>query len=179
MDEKLTSLQNQLQKLHQEIESLKTTPKDSIFTHRSYDIDYDELERAQNNLLEIMKKITSESDVKFMSVCFTSTSYNGTGSGTGTSMFNSLDSIDEDALATNLEVFTNPRRITILKNLIDAPLHANEISQRTGFVGGQLYHHLNILEEAGLIRKENDKFYANGDTQGKLASLVAVVGGMR
>ena len=102
------------------------------------------------------------------------------GSGTGT--FSSFDEFPEESIAAALDVFTNPRRITILKVLIsgiqNAEMTATEISQRTGLQSGQLYHHLSILESAKLIIKTAEKYKADNRTQGLLCGLFAVIGGM-
>jgi predicted transcriptional regulator len=43
-----------------------------------------------------------------------------------------------------------------LKALFNKALTGSELNQQTGLVGGQLYHHLGILEEAKLIAKERE-----------------------
>ena len=87
--------------------------------------------------------------------------------------------IDEEKLATALDVFTNPRRIGIIKLLHGQTLTGSEISQKSGLVGGQLYHHINILENSGLIQKEGDKYRAEKRALQLLAALSAAVGGMK
>jgi len=91
----------------------------------------------------------------------------------------SIEDFREENLATAMDVFSNPRRINIIKNLITAPLTASEITQKTGLVGGQLYHHLGILENANLIEKSAEKYSAPETTQLMLGGLMALTGGMR
>ena len=80
--------------------------------------------------------------------------------GAKTFICTSLDDIDEDEMVSALEPFANPRRIKLLKVLMERTLPANEISQATGLVGGQLYHHLQNLESAKLIEKTGDRYKA-------------------
>lgn len=89
-----------------------------------------------------------------------------------------IQDFHEETLATAMDVFSNPRRITIIKHLISGSLSASEISQRTGLIGGQLYHHLSILENAKLIHKSAEKYSAPPSTQTMLSGLFALAGGM-
>ncbi|MBE3577776.1 MAG: winged helix-turn-helix transcriptional regulator [Limnochordales bacterium] len=72
--------------------------------------------------------------------------------------------ISEEQVATTLEPFVSPKRIKILKELFKAPLSSSELTLRTGLVGGQLYHHLTVLEEARMIAKDRE-----GDAGGEAA----------
>lgn len=99
---------------------------------------------------------------------------------TSTSFYcTSMNQLDEDGLAAALEPFTNPRRIKLLKVLMEKILPANEISQATGLVGGQLYHHLQNLESAGLIVKMQDKYMATPDAKSTLCMLYSAIGGTK
>jgi len=91
----------------------------------------------------------------------------------------SIDNFHEENLATAMDVFSNPRRINIIKNLMAGPLTASEITHKTGLVGGQLYHHLGILENARLIEKSAEKYSAPKSTQLMLGGLFALAGGMQ
>ena len=51
--------------------------------------------------------------------------------------------------------------------------------ENDGFVGGQLYHHLGILENATLITKSAEKYSAPKSTQLMLGGLFAIAGGMK
>ena len=97
---------------------------------------------------------------------------------TGTGTFSSFDDLNEEGLAAALDVFTNPRRISILKVLAKGNMSASEIAQSTGLKSGQLHHHLSILESAKLICKNADKYEADSRIQGLLYGLFAVAGGM-
>jgi DNA-binding transcriptional ArsR family regulator len=69
-----------------------------------------------------------------------------------------VEAISEEQVATTLEPFVNPRRIKILKELLKEPLSSSELILRTGLVGGQLYHHLTVLEEAKMIAKDRERY---------------------
>lgn len=87
-----------------------------------------------------------------------------------------IDELPEDKISEILEPFTNPRRIKVLKELYKSKLAANELSQKTGLVGGQLYHHLSILEKGKLISKEGDLYTLKSRGARVLFLLGAVAG---
>lgn len=175
MDELLDSIQNKLEKLQEDVKSLKSPVQ--ITQEKENEIK-DELDITREKLMDLMRqKLSTE---KIVSICMYSIAYNGVANVTNTYISNQLDINEEqeEKISTILEIFTNPRRIRIIKNLIAKPLHANEISQATGLVGGQLYHHLNILEDANFIEKNNDKYQTNGGTIGLLTALTSLVSGV-
>jgi hypothetical protein len=61
---------------------------------------------------------------------------------------------------------------------LNSPMTSGELSQKTGCVGGQLYHHLANLENAGLIAKEGDRYAVKEMAMGKLLGLATVTGGL-
>lgn len=69
-----------------------------------------------------------------------------------------IEAISEERVATTLEPFVNPRRIKILKELFKEPLSSSELTLRTSLVGGQLYHHLAVLEEAKMVTKDHERY---------------------
>jgi hypothetical protein len=71
---------------------------------------------------------------------------------------NSIDDIDDERIVHSLEPFTNPRRIKIMKTLFTDSLTSSQLMKKTGLVGGQLYHHLSILESGRLVMKIHDKY---------------------
>lgn len=120
---------------------------------------------ARESLAEAIRDEARESK-RLISTSLTSIGYkDGSTYSTSSSCFeNDINDIDEEALAAKLEPFTNPKRIAILKALQNEDLTATDISMKTRCVGGQLYHHLNNLGNAGLISKESDKFKLNNKT---------------
>ncbi|MCL1792793.1 MAG: ArsR family transcriptional regulator [Oscillospiraceae bacterium] len=70
-----------------------------------------------------------------------------------------IGSIDENGLASAVEAFSNPKRINILKLLISKKnLSSSELTMKTGCIGGQLYHHLSILENTRIICKNGGMY---------------------
>ncbi|HHV55380.1 MAG TPA: ArsR family transcriptional regulator [Firmicutes bacterium] len=69
-----------------------------------------------------------------------------------------VEAISEEQVASTLEPFVNPRRIKILKELFKGPLSSSELTLHTGLVGGQLYHHLTVLEEARMIARDRERY---------------------
>ena len=141
----------------------------------------DELTRLETEISDLMNKICDETEYKMIAMCISKVRINGRYGGTDISLSysKSFDGICDEGLAAAAEVFTNPRRIAILKVLAFDDLTASEIAQKTGLIGGQLYHHLANLENAGLIAKENEKYKASQGTYGLLTSLCAVFGRMK
>lgn len=173
MDEVLNTIQSKLETLQEELKQLRTT---TVTTNKSNDDEPSEFDQARDRLMTLMREDVSNANHKIVAVSMYTTSVNGgTSSVSHTIMNDHLYGIDEEKMATVCEIFSNPRRIKIIMSLIESPLYANEISQKTGFVGGQLYHHLNILEDAELIKKENDKYSTSAITIGMLTTLWSVI----
>ena len=72
---------------------------------------------------------------------------------------NKIEDIDENKVAAAVEAFSSPKRINIIKALLAKEfLSSNELTMKTGCIGGQLYHHLSILESAKIICKSNEMY---------------------
>jgi len=185
--EKISKLEEQLAVMQKEIERLKQEENEPRVSGRSvYDKNKNKLESARNDLFDIYRDILIGENIHSIS------SYVSVGKSvipdtgkiiitmlcSGMGMLSSFDELNEEGLAAALDVFTNPRRIAILKVLVKGEMTASEISQRTGLQSGQLYHHLSILESAGLIIKTAEKYKADTRVQGLLCGLYAVIGGM-
>ena len=183
----IDEIKNMLQKLQEEVALLKKENKDlkndKNEEEKEPECDSKQMEMIDdvgNYAAQEMDKILSENGVRAIAMCISkSIMFKGNGTAISTSCIESFDDISEEGMAAAVEVFTNPRRIAILKVLIAETLTATEITQKTGLVGGQLYHHLANLENAGLIVKENDKYMAHGSAHGLLISLYAVIGRMK
>ena len=179
----LKLLQEKVEKLEKENKELKgenvEIPKEcSVDPMEKY---RNELTKLENEISGLMNQICDETEYKMIAMCISKVRINSRFGGTDVSLSysKSFDSICVEGIAAAAEVFTNPRRIEILKVLAFDDLTASEIAQKTGLVGGQLYHHLSNLENAGLISKENDKYKAAQGTYGLLTSLLAVLGRMK
>ncbi|MCL2772318.1 MAG: ArsR family transcriptional regulator [Oscillospiraceae bacterium] len=184
-DSKLDEIKTTLQKLQDEITQLKKEKEDVKNDGKEEDPAFDSkltgvTDSVGKYAAQEMNKFLDETEMKAIGICICKSKIPG-GSGTTmtTSCLKSFDGISEEGVAAAVEVFTNPRRIAILKVLIAQPLTATGITQKTGLVGGQLYHHLSALENAGLIVKEDDIYKADGGTYGLLINLYTVVGGMK
>jgi len=138
----------------------------------------EELYAHSNETLSYMNSII-ESDKNIKAIIAIISAVKSVTQGVNTNVYTSVDNIDEDELAAALEPFTNPRRIKLLKVLIEKELAANEISQVTGLVGGQLYHHLQNLESSKLIERAGDKYKATGKAHAVLYPLFAAIGIMK
>jgi DNA-binding transcriptional ArsR family regulator len=183
-NQKISELEEQLALMQKEIERLKQENNAPAVPSQSvWDKHKDKLESAQKNMFNEYGKILHEENIHSITTYISVGKFPDTGKiemlCSGTGMFSSLDDLNEEGLAAALDVYTNPRRIAILKVLVKAEMmSATEISQRTGLQSGQLYHHLSILESAGLIIKTAEKYKADKRTQGILCGLFAVIGGM-
>lgn len=184
--QKISELEEQLAFMQKEIERLKqedSTP--TVSSQSVWDKHKDKLESAKMDLFNEYGKILHEENIHSITTYVSVGKSIDTGKVgmlcSGIGMFSSFDELNEEGLAAALDVYTNPRRIAILKALVKAgEMSATEISQRTGLQSGQLYHHLSILESAKLIIKNttDNKYKADPKTQGQLCGLYAVIGGM-
>jgi len=175
--QKLQEKVDVLEKENQELKSGATEVKEPEENNKHIEI----LDNIGKYADKEMDKFFENSNIIATSMCITKTKIINFTSGTSmsSSCIDSFDSINEEGLSAALEVFTNPRRINILKVLMSQPLTATEITQKTGLVGGQLYHHLSNLENAGLIIKENEKYKNHPDAPKMLICLYAALGGMK
>ena len=179
--EAIKKLQEEVAQLKKENQDLKENGKENkepLLNEKHSEI----IDAVGKYASQEMDKGLSENGVKAMAICISkSIVYNGSGATVSAACVDSFNESSEEGISAAVEVFANPRRIAILKVLIEenGSLTATEITQKTGLVGGQLYHHLNNLENAGLIIKENEKYKADGSTHGLLIRLYAVLGGMK
>ena len=179
--ETLQKLQEEVAQLKKENQDLKENGKENSepkFNNKHSQI----MDNVGKYASQEIDKILNENGVKAMAICICkAVKYEGSGTSMSTTCIESFNDLSEEGISATAEIFTNPRRIAILKILIEenGALTATEITQKTGLVGGQLYHHLANLENAGLIVKENEKYKAHGSAHGLLISLYAVLGGMK
>ena len=63
-------------------------------------------------------------------------------------------------LAKILEAYANEDRLNIIKLLLESALSAKELMEKLNFkTTGKLYHHLSILENLGIIYKNNEVYH--------------------
>ena len=177
-------IMDEVQKLRGEIEKLrqenKTLKEEKI---KAFDLSEEYrhgLDKAVEPVSELMDKILEEHEAEAMVISISKTrdSSNGVKTMCLKSVLNSIDELIEDKLTPVCEIFTNPRRIAILKILSKEKLTASEIGQKIGLVGGQLYHHLSSLESQRFIKKDGDKYENNMDAYVQLIELYACFGFM-
>ena len=176
----IEELEARLAEMQRELEKLKNPVAEEKKKANPFEKYKDELAIAQKSVINIFKQMLEDGE-QAVSTVLSATAFKGSSnSGNSSSTINIkiVDDINEDGMAAALDIFTNPRRIAVLKLLISKELTPSEISQQTGLVGGQLYHHLSILENAGLIEKSSDKYRTKGEAQTLLCGLYAIVGGM-
>ena len=187
----LQDIKNEIAKLQEEIAKLKAenqTLKDNQVEEEAKDNDVmknyrDELDEAIKPIAALFEKVFAEKkdEIVGISTCISRAQLlDRSGTHANTACIHDIDSVNEEGIAAACEVFTNPRRIAVLKVLFkESLLTASEIGQRTGLVGGQLYHHLSALEAAELIRKVGDKYETDSAVLGLLCAIEATVGGMK
>ena len=191
MSDKLTQIEEGLKKLTEELQKLKSEEaKPAVTLNQGSGHDYEkneeyiklkkEFDEAQTHLMKLMQKMLVVNPM-YIAACFAAVKCDsGCGTGCGTAIGNFfLDDIAADGLSSALEPFTNPKRLAILFALTKEPLTSGEISKKTDCIGGQLYHHLSILEAAGLIKKTNNKYELDGHSINVVVGLIAAVGGTK
>jgi len=91
---------------------------------------------------------------------------------------NKIADIDENKVAAAVEAFSSPKRINILKAMMAKEfLSSNELTMKTGCIGGQLYHHLSILEAAKIICKQNELYTITEAGRTKINQILTMVYG--
>ena len=91
---------------------------------------------------------------------------------------NKIEDIDETKVAAAVEAFSSPKRINIIKALLAKEfLSSNELTMKTGCIGGQLYHHLSILEAAKIICKSNELYTLTPSGRIKIDQILTMVFG--
>lgn len=175
--ETMQKLQEKIEKLEKENQELKDAENKQEPEENNKHIEI--LENIKNYAHQEINKIFEENkNIIAASICVSQTITPNNHDKNSTSIcIKSFDEINEEALSNVCEIFTNPRRIAILKVLIDCgSLTATELNHKTGLVGGQLYHHLSNLESEQLIVKENEKYKVQGGVQGMLLDLYNIFG---
>jgi sugar-specific transcriptional regulator TrmB len=183
----MRDVKNELQKLQEEIEKLKKEnqalreEKKKIEEEPDFLREYAaELNESVQPVALIMKKIFAQNKIDAMAMCIsnTRTGVNSDELHVTTAYLKSIEDFNEESFSAACETFANPRRLSILKLLVKEKLTASEIGQKTGLVGGQLYHHLSSLENASLIKKDGDKYESHPVLCSMLIDMCAAFGGV-
>ena len=163
----LDQIQQNIEVLQKQIDSMKNT-RAEIEIQPSWGGLYGKLKEKSEEIAQIMDEMIGsaaqpENSGVCISVCL---SVNGPDyGGLGETAFyfadntDKIDEIDEKKLASAVEAFSSPKRINILKLLMSKkPMSSSELTMKTGCIGGQLYHHLSILENARIICKNGELY---------------------
>jgi len=173
LEERLASMQKELEELKKEEKKVKGG---------IYEKYKDRLNKAEKEVRDIIAEMVNEG-ADIVSVAITAGKHYHKRINQAGLAITSIENIPEDGISAALDVFTNPRRIALLKSLMMCGKSANALSKETGLIGGQLYHHLSSLENAGLIGKHNHangyvEYYTNDIAYFLLNGISAVVGAM-
>jgi DNA-binding PadR family transcriptional regulator len=92
-----------------------------------------------------------------------------TGSDESTDIGDILD-VETEALAAGLTGLAHPVRIAIFRSLLDGPKESHDLLEITNLnTTGQLYHHLSVMEKAGLVdRRTRNLWSATNQVAGML-----------
>ena len=176
----LKQIQQSLDALQKQIDSMKPAESLPSIELPSSGL-RDKLKEKSAELAQIMKEIINAETGVCISASFSVN--NAEHDNLSESVFYSIDnnsqieSIDETKVAAAVEAFSSPKRINILKALmLKKFLSSNELTMKTGCIGGQLYHHLSILEAAKIIckNKENE-MYALTDKGRNIANEILCI----
>lgn len=90
----------------------------------------------------------------------------------------SLLNLDNDLVARVLSTFSHKQRIAILKAVLEEPLSASQILEKLNMgTTGQVYHHINALLAADLIKQEdNGKYVFKGH---RVHAFLLILAGVR
>jgi len=182
-NKKIAELEMQLAAMQEEIGRLKQTGEEIKEKAPDPYLIYEErIKTAQKELHDIFLEMNKEYGVLYASTSVGMAQARGVAvTGCGSTVSNDFASFPEEGIAVALDVFTHPGRINILKFLMSGDATASQISHKTGLVGGQLYHHLSILENAKFIHKHgnaHDGYYIDSSAQLLLGGIYATIGGM-
>ena len=65
-----------------------------------------------------------------------------------------MSEVEIPKISKLMESCSNEARLKILHEVFKSPKYPKEITEITGLTGGALYHHLDVLTEAGLIERD-------------------------
>jgi len=182
----LLQIQQNLDALQKQIDNMKSTPESVIELPKiQSDGLRDKLKEKSDEFLRIMKDIintgTDESGICMSAVFSVSGKEHGDLSEAVYYSVDSIDkinAIDETKLAEAVEAFSSPKRIAILKVLMSKKfLSSNELTMKTGCIGGQLYHHLSILENSKIICKNNELYTLTDYGRNIISQIFGIVFG--
>ena len=167
----LQQIQQNIEALQKQIDSMK--PLDtSLQVPVMFGGPLDKLKEKADGFILAMQEAAEE---RSASAVFTVSDNSGKGA------FYSVtepDKIDENAVAAAIDAFSSPKRINIIKALLAKKyLSSNELTMKTGCIGGQLYHHLSALENARIICKSSEMYTLNSYGKNTITAILCLVYG--
>ena len=181
----LQQIQQNIDALQKQLNIMKSIPEPEIEIPVSSGVSLlrYKLKEKADELTQIMKDII---DTQETGVCVSAVfSVSGENHGNiNKAFFYSVDSIDkisaidENKLAGAIEAFSSPKRIAIIKVLMAKKLlSSNELTMKTGCIGGQLYHHLSILENSRIVGKSNEMYTLTDYGRNMTSQILGIVFG--
>jgi len=138
----------------------------------------DQFKEKSKELLKIMNEMIKEGGICISAVFSVGGEEYG---GLSEAVFCSVDNIekiDESKISAAVEAFSSPKRIAIIKALIAKKyLSSNELTMKTGCIGGQLYHHLSNLETAQIVCKSNELYTLTDSGRNIINGILGIVFG--
>jgi len=167
----LQQIQQNIEALQKQIDSMKPVDT-SLEVPVMFGGPSDKLKEKADNFIRAMQDAVEENGA---SVVFT------INDNSGRAVFYSVtepEKIDENAVAAAIDAFSSPKRINIIKALLaEKYLSSNELTMKTGCIGGQLYHHLSALENARIICKSNEMYTLTPYGKNMITAILCLVYG--
>ena len=180
----LLQIQQNLDALQKQIDNMKSTPEPVIEIPQIQNGGlHDKLTEKSDELMQIMKDIINSNETGICASLAFSVTGKDHGDLSGAAFYSvdsveKIEAIDEIKLAGAVEAFSSPKRIAILKVLMSKKyLSSNELTMKTGCIGGQLYHHLSTLENSKIICKNNELYTLTDYGRNMISQILAAVFG--
>ena len=138
----------------------------------------DKFKEKSDELLQIMKRMIKEGGICMSAVFSVGGEEYGESSEAVFCSVDNIEKIDESKISAAVEAFSSPKRIAIIKALIAKKfLSSNELTMKTGCIGGQLYHHLSNLEAAQIVCKSNEMYTLTDSGRNIINGILGIVFG--
>jgi hypothetical protein len=169
-------IQQNLDALQKQLDTMKTEP--ILELPNLQGSLHEQFKEKSNELLQIMKEMIKESGICMSAVFSVGGEEYGGLSETVFCSVDNIEKIDESKISAAVEAFSSPKRIAIIKALIAKKfLSSNELTMKTGCIGGQLYHHLSNLEAAQIVCKSNEMYTLTDSGRNIINGILGIVFG--
>ena len=179
----LSQIQQNIEALQRQLDSMKppSEPSAALFPEGGLGI---KLKEKSEELLELMRETIGENSASAICMAAVFFAENPSHGDVAEADFyfaestEKIEALDEKKLAAVLEAFSSPRRLKIIKLLMaNDRLSSNELTMKTGCIGGQLYHHISILEAAGILCKIDELYALSSYGRSMAAKIFCVASG--